>query len=92
MVVCPDLEAGVPVPATVAAIELTEQAAASAADTAHEHVFRKPEASAAAVDQRNTAQGACEVRLHEFAPTDHRPQGQEDQGEELRELDLPVYC
>ena len=51
MVVCPDLEAGVPVPATVAAIELTEQAAAIAADTAHEHVFRKPEASAAAVDQ-----------------------------------------
>ena len=51
MVVCPDLEAGVPVPATVAAIELTEQAAASAADTAHEHVVRKPEASSAAVDQ-----------------------------------------
>ena len=51
MVVRPDLEAGVPVPATVATIELTEQATATAADTAHEHVVRKPEASAAAVDQ-----------------------------------------
>ena len=91
MVVCPDLEAGVPVPATVAAAQLAEQATAPAADPAHEYVVRKPEASAAAIDQRNTAQGAGEVRLHEFAPTDHRPQGQEDQGKELRELDLPVY-
>ena len=80
-----------PVPATVAAIELTEQATAIAADIANEHVVRKPEASLAAIDQRNTAQGAREVRLHESAPTDHRPQGEEDQGEELRELDLPVY-
>ena len=51
MVICPDLEAGVPVPATVAATELTEQATAIAADTAHEYVIRKPEASAAAIDQ-----------------------------------------
>ena len=51
MVVCPDPEAGMPVPATVAAIELTEQATAIAADTADEHVVRKPEASSAAIDQ-----------------------------------------
>ena len=50
MVVCPDLEAGVPVSATVAAIEPAEQATATTADPAHEYVVRKPEASSAAID------------------------------------------